>query len=132
MSAIRTAAVSSAIVGLAVAFAPAASASHGGGGGVVKTGMCSAHSVWNLKAKADNGRLEIEYEVDSNVVGQAWRVQITDNGRSIFTGRRRTVAPSGSFQVRVLTANRAGKDTIVARATNAASGESCRGTLTFG
>lgn len=132
MSAVRNAVAGLTMAGLAVGFAPAASASHGGGDGVVRTGMCSASSDWKLKVKADDGRLEIEYEVDSNRIGQTWRVQLTDNGRTIFTGTRKTVGPSGSFEARVLTANRPGKDTIAARATNPATGEICRGALTFG
>lgn len=131
MSVVRGAAVSAVTVALAVGFAPSAWASHGGGGGVVKTGMCSAGSDWKLKAKTDDGKIEVEYEVDSNVVGQTWRVRLTDNGSQIFAGTRKTVAPSGSFEVRVLTANRTGKDTIVGTAMNVASGEQCRGTVTL-
>jgi hypothetical protein len=46
---------------------------------------------------------------------------------SIFSGQRRTLAPSGSFEVRVLTANRAGLDVIRARATY--GGRVCSGAV---
>lgn len=114
-----------------LATAPAASAdsgSGGGGGGDVRTsGPCSAQSDWKMKAKPDNGRIELEFEVDSNRVGQTWSVRITDNGVQIFSGNRVTQAPSGSFEVRRLTANRVGVDHFVGTARNAATGEVCTG-----
>jgi hypothetical protein len=107
-----------------VAMAPVASAS-GGGGGVRNSGGCSGATTWKMKAKADNSRLEVELEIDSNRVGQTWAVTITDNGAGIFSGNRVTQAPSGSFSVNRLTANRAGVDHFVGTARNAATGETC-------
>jgi hypothetical protein len=54
---------------------------------------------------------------------------MTDNGTQVFAGTRTTVAPSGSFSVSRHIANRAGTDTIVARASNAKTGETCTGTV---
>ncbi len=125
----RTALVGTALAA-SMALAPAAYAS--GGDGVVETqGPCSGASDWKLKAKPDNGRLEVEFEVDSNRVGQKWNVRLFDNGTRFFSGTRTTMAPSGSFEVRQFTANRPGPDHIVARATNPATGEVCRGSLTI-
>jgi hypothetical protein len=107
-----------------VATAPAASAS-GGGGGVRASGACSVASHWTMKAKPDNGRIELELEVDSNRIGQTWAVHIADNGVGVFTGNRVTRAPSGSFEVRKLTANRAGVDHFVGTAKNTRTGETC-------
>ena len=70
----------------------------------------------------DQGTIEAEFEVDSNKVGQRWTVTLTDNGVQVFTGARTTTAPSGSFSARARIANRAGRDNVVARATNAATG----------
>src|SRR5262245_54133931 len=64
---------------LAVA-APAHAQGGSGSGAVERRGGCSAGAVWKLKAKFDDGRIETEFEVDSNRVGQAWRVRIVDNG----------------------------------------------------
>jgi hypothetical protein len=97
------------------------------GNPVIKSGACSANSHWKLKLKPDNGRIEVQFEVDSNVNGQTWHVRILENGSSIFAGNRVTRAPSGSFEVRKLAANTAGKDGFRARAVNAASGETCVG-----
>jgi hypothetical protein len=115
-----TLAIGSGIVG-----ASPASASHGGRGDVTKTGMCSGSSDWKLKLSPDDGRIEVEFEVDSNKVGQTWHVRILENGSRIFSGNRVTKAPSGSFTVRKLADNPPGTDSFTARATNTASGETC-------
>ncbi|MFN2590727.1 MAG: hypothetical protein ABR518_08140 [Actinomycetota bacterium] len=98
---------------------------------VIAEGSCSQGSTWKLKGGLDNGRLEVEFEVDSNVVGQTWGVRLSDNGTVFFRGIRETVAPSGSFEVRRFTANQAGTDTIVGAARNPDTGEVCRGTITI-
>jgi len=61
--------------------APAAQAGGGGGSdGTITRGSCSGRTDWKLKVKPDNGRLELEFEVDSNVNGQPWNVRIKQNG----------------------------------------------------
>jgi hypothetical protein len=104
-------------------------ASAKGGDAVRRSGSCSANSDWKLKAKPDDGRIEVEFEVDSNRVGQTWAVRIADNGVQVFSGTRVTQAPSGSFTVERRIANRAGIDHIRATAHNARSGETCTGTV---
>jgi len=112
--------------------APAAFASHGGGGGKVENrGTCSMGSTWKVKASVDDSRLETEFEVDSNVVGQQWKVRLSDNGQVYFKGQRMTQAPSGSFEVRKFTADQAGTDTIKGEAINPATGETCSGSVTI-
>jgi hypothetical protein len=98
---------------------------------VQRAGACSSGSTWKLKTKLDDGRLETEAEVDQNRVGRLWRVRLIQNGRTVFTGSRRTNVRSGSFEVRRLLANRAGVDRISFRATAVAGGEVCRGALSF-
>jgi hypothetical protein len=123
-----------ALAGLAVALvaaAPAALAGNDRDREVIRTGACSAGSDWKLKAKLDDGRLEVEFEVDQNRVGRRWRVTLVQNGRTVFSGIRRTLAPSGSFEARRFLANRPGADRIVGRARALAGGETCRGALSF-
>jgi hypothetical protein len=98
---------------------------------VTTTGACSGTGTWTLRVKPDNGRLEVELEVDTNRAGQTFQVSLADNGTSFFSARRITQAPSGSFQVRALTANRAGADRITARARNIATGNTCAGAVTL-
>lgn len=126
-----------------VAFASTAAASGGsddppgddhGGGQVTRTlaksGTCSAASQSRLKVKADNGRLETEFEVDQNRVGKRWHVTIKRNGSTVFRSIRTTQAPSGSFEVHRLLAGGAGSR-IVATAKSLSSGETCRAAITF-
>ena len=72
--------------------------------------------VWKLKGKPDDGRLEIEFEVDTNRVGQVWHVRITDNGNVVATRDFTTLAPERVVQVERRPANLAGTDTIRAHA----------------
>jgi hypothetical protein len=101
-----------------------------GGSGVRAAGSCAVGSgVWTLKAKADDGRLEIEFEVDTNHAGQRWHVRITDNTHLVTDRYATTQAPSGSFTVHARPANRAGTDVIRARATR--GDRVCSGTVRF-
>ncbi len=109
---------------LTVALAAPASA---GSSDVIRQGNCSGSTDWKLKLSPDNGRLEVEYEVDSNRNGQTWSVRIFQNGNRIFAGSRVTHAPSGSFEVRRLANNTPGIDRFRARAVNAGTGETCIG-----
>ena len=107
-----------------------ASAKGGNDGRVEKRGACTSGAVWKLKGKHDDRRLEVELEVDSNRNGQTWNVVLTDNGATVFSGARTTVAPSGSFEVERKIADRAGADVIRATATNPATGQRCAGAIT--
>ena len=112
---------------LALTVAGAVPASARGNDDVERRGSCSAGSDWKLKLSPEDGRLEVEFEVDANVNGQTWRVRLLDNGTRFFSGTRTTVAPSGSFELRRVTDDLAGTDHIRARATNAGTGETCVG-----
>jgi hypothetical protein len=98
---------------------------------VRSSGTCSNGAHWKLKAKADDRRLEVEFEVDTNRNGQKWTVKLRDNGATVYSGTRTTSAPSGSFSVNRLIANRAGADVITAKATRAGTGATCSGSATF-
>jgi hypothetical protein len=98
-------------------------------GDVHTSGACTGNARWDLKLAPRDGRIETEFQVDSNVAGQAWTVKIADNGVRVFSGTRTTAAPSGSFAVRTLIANRAGTDHVVATATF--NGQTCKGTASL-
>lgn len=100
-------------------------------GDVVRRGSCSGASDWKLKLSPENGRIEVEFEVDQNRSGDTWSVRMSDNGVRFFTGQRTTRPPSGSFEARDVTKNRAGADHVFARATNHRTGEVCTGRATF-
>jgi hypothetical protein len=112
---------------LLVAAAPASA--QGGGGGVRSHGACVHGGTFTLKAKHDDGRIEMEYEVDTNVAGQVWAARIRDNGVLVVSRNATTAAPSGSFTIAKHIANRAGADTIRASATFKA--HTCGGKVTL-
>ena len=96
-------------------------------GDVIRRGACSGASDWKLKLSEENGRIEVEYEVDQNRVGDSWRVRIRHDDVLVFTRTRTTRAPSGSFEVRILQRDRAGDDVFRGRAVNLRTGEVCGG-----
>ena len=102
---------------------PAASAK-GGHPGVTVRGTCTKQSTSKLKVARDNGRIEVEFEVDQSRNGVPWKVTLRRNGTRVAVLKATTKAPSGSFEIRRLLADRPGADRISARATRA-SGEAC-------
>ncbi len=132
LTAVRAALSATAAAGLVVAaLAAPATASGGGDGRVERSGSCSGSADWKLKAKPDDGRIEVEGEVDSNVNGQVWAWKIKHDGNVSASGRSTTRAPSGSFSVERRMVDTAGSDVFTFRAENTRSGEVCRGTVTL-
>ncbi len=112
-----------AILALA-AFGPASAAS-AKDTDVRRAGSCSGASSSKIKLSPENGRIEVEFEVDQNRNNRAWNWAINDNDVRMASGQARTAPPSGSFEVRRLIPNRPGPDRVVAGAKNPASGELC-------
>jgi hypothetical protein len=125
---VRAALAAASVAALVVAGAPAA---HAKDGDVERRGSCSRATDWKVKVGPEDGRLEVEGEIDSNRRGQTWRWRIVHNGSVSASGTRTTQGPSGSFEVRRLLVNLRGTDTITFRARNPRSGELCRGTVRF-
>lgn len=123
MSTLRTCLAVAVPLGLAVTVLPASPAS--AGDGVQRAGDCTRASSTKVKASHDNGRIELEGEVDSNRRGQTWRWSMLDNGTVVARGTSTTVAPSGSFSVERRIANRPGTRTLTFRATNPTTHERC-------
>lgn len=124
-------AASAALLPLSAAATSAVPAKDDGRAEVRVSGDCSARSDWKLKAKERDGGLEVEFEVDSNRNGQTWTYAISRNGAQFAQGNRRTVAPSGSFEVERRTVGNVGPDSVTARAQNARNGEVCLATLSI-
>jgi hypothetical protein len=104
-------------------------ARHGGDRGTRVAGSCTDGSTAKLKVKPDDGRLEVEFEVDQNRNGVRWDVRIRRDGTLVVDRSATTHAPSGSFSVEKKIGNPAGSDRITARATSP-SGEVCTASLT--
>lgn len=98
---------------------------------IIRRGSCSGASTWKLKLSAENGRIEVEAEVDQNRNGRTWMWTLKKNGTTFATGSATTQALSGSWSVARRTANGAGDETISLRATHPATGEVCTGSAIF-
>jgi hypothetical protein len=102
---------------------PAALGAPAKDGDIRVAGTCTKASSAKLKLSSEDGRIEIEFEVDQNRVGRTWVVVIRQNGAVIRRLTKVTRAPSGSFEARVVTRNRVGADRFVVSASR--SGETC-------
>ena len=100
-------------------------------GDIIRTGSCTGSSDWKLKLSAEDGGIEVEFEVDQNRNGETWNVRLKRDGVRFMRGQKVTGPPSGSFEVRRVISDAAGADQIVGRARNPSSGEVCRGVATF-
>jgi hypothetical protein len=86
-------------------------------------GACTQQSTSKLKLSREDRRIEVEFEVDQNRNRVPWKVTLRSNGVRVASFTATTRAPSGSFEVRRLIADRPGTDRISARAVR--SGETC-------
>lgn len=126
-----TAAALAALAATVLLGAGATAPASASGDDVKRSGRCSGATTWKLKAGPEDGRIEVEAEVDSNRVGQRWRWTLRHDGTTSARGTGRTRGPSGSFEVRRTMTDLNGADTVVLRARNARTGEVCRGRLVF-
>ena len=100
-------------------------------GDVIKEGNCSGGTDWKLKLSEENGKIEVQYEIDQNKAGEKWRVTLKHDGERFYRAVKETKGPSGSFEVRQVEPNHAGDDRFVGKALNLSSGEECKGTAVW-
>ena len=93
-------------------------------------GTCTKASTSKLKLSEEDGRIEVEFEVDQNRNGVRWNVVITQNGKRAARMSRVTKAPSGSFEARIVAPIISSKNVFRARATSP-SGEVCTAQASF-
>jgi hypothetical protein len=115
-----------ACVTLALTAAPAGAKD----GDVLRAGTCSGATTSKLKLSEENGRIEVEFEVDQNRNGVRWTVSLTRNGARFARLVRTTRPPSGSFEARALARNGTGAEVIRGRAVSR-SGEVCSARATW-
>ncbi|ABL83298.1 MULTISPECIES: hypothetical protein [unclassified Nocardioides] len=87
-----------------LAAAPASAA----GSDVRRSGSCSGRTDWKIKAGPDDGRIEVEAEIDGNRAGQTWRWKLRHDGDALDS-----------------------RDAFTFRATNRATGETCVARVTL-
>jgi hypothetical protein len=114
----------------ALAATPGGALAKGSDGEKRVAGSCTAGATAKLKAKPDDGRLQVEFEVDQNRNGVTWNVSIRRNGVRVVNTQATTMAPSGSFSVERRIGDPAGADKLKARAVSP-SGQVCSAQLTI-
>ena len=86
-------------------------------GDVLVRGACTKASSSKLKLSEEDGRIEVEFEVDENRNGVRWTIMLRRPSTVLVRTTRVTRGPSGSFELRRVVADLAGADRITARAT---------------
>ena len=114
--------IGAAVAGLAAL--PLAAPAGAKDGDVRVTKACTGPSDIKIKLSPEDGRLEVEVEVDQNRNGVQWTWTLLRGQRQLATGKATTRRPSGSFEVRRVVNDNNGTDTLTAKATRA-SGERC-------
>jgi hypothetical protein len=110
--------------------AEAAAPAEGKGHDVVRRGSCTGATHWRITVGSEDGRLEVEGEIDGRA-GHTWTWRLMHDGSVSAKGTRVTRRPSGSFEVRRVLVNLRGTDSIVLRARDTRTGERCVGTARF-
>jgi hypothetical protein len=121
----RTRLLAATFAGLALAASFGAAPAGAKAGDVRVAGTCNKSATTKIKLASRDGRIETETEVDSNRNGQTWSVRMRQNGVLVLNTTAVTKAPSGSFTVRKVLANKVGTDTITTVSRNAATGQTC-------
>ena len=98
---------------------------------VDRRGSCSGSTDWRLRAKQDDGRIEVKAKVDSTRVGQVWTWTLNQNGAVAAQGTGTTRGTSASFEIERDLADAVGADAFTFVATNAATGEVCTAAATL-
>ena len=120
---IRPAAVAALV---ALTAAPTAATARGDDDARVR-GTCGAGATAQLRLRADDGTIRVEFEVRTRRGGERWRVVLVHERRVAWQGRVRTRSGSGTLRVRRRVADLAGVDEISARASGP-GGNSCAAT----
>lgn len=100
-------------------------------GRITTSGGCGSGTVWKMKASPDDGRIEVEAEIDSNRSGQVWAWTLTHNGAGALRGTGTTRGASGSFEVERKLGNFAGQDTFAFTAKRNGTTQVCRALVRF-
>jgi hypothetical protein len=95
---------------------------------IIRQSACGGGVKSKLAADDENGRIEVEYEIDDARPGDIWLIVIRKNGAVILRTRKRVNA-AGDAAVRVLTTNGSGNERIAAGATRVGGGGKCGGSL---
>jgi hypothetical protein len=97
----------------------------------VRTGHCTGSADWEIEVYHEDGRVEVEFEVDHSRSGATWTWTMRNDGSTFARGRATIKPHRDAFSVTRLTVNGRGHDHIVVRAVNVTTGQVCRATATI-
>jgi hypothetical protein len=96
---------------------------------VRRAGTCTGSSRATIRLEADDGKIDVEFEVRTRTGTRAWRVVLLHERRVAFQGLIRPRSDGRSSRLRKTVPDWFGTDTIVVRATGPGI-ETCRATAT--
>ena len=108
---------------------PTVAAADDGEREVRRAGTCTGSSRATIRLEADDGRIDLEFEVRTRTTTRAWRVVLVHERRVVFQGLVRPRGGGRAIRLRRTVPDWFGKDTIVVRATGPGV-ETCRATAT--
>ena len=92
-------------------------------------GSCGAGAESQLRLRADDGSIRVEFRVDSRRSGERWRVTLVHERRVVWRGRVRTRS-GGSFRIRRTVPDFDGADEVSVRAAGP-GGNTCQAGATL-
>jgi hypothetical protein len=117
------------VAGLALLL-PTVAAADDGEREVRRAGTCTGSSRAAIRLEADDGRIEIEVEIRTRSVTEAWRVVLLHERRVAFRGAVRPRSGGRTVRLRRTVPDWFGRDAIVVRATGPGV-EICRAAATI-
>jgi hypothetical protein len=112
----RWPAVVAALLALAAAVPSPALARGGGRPEVRVSGTCGKGASSKIKLKADDGAIEVEFEVEHSRTRGMWNVVLVHERRVEWRGRARARAPRGSLSLERRVRDLIGADRVMVRA----------------
>lgn len=110
------------IAGVPLAFAVTASAD------TERRGSCGGSAWFDYEVEKDDGRFEVNFEVNSNRQGQQWQLRLFHDGSRYYSGVH-TTDYEGEVDIDWDRPDTSGNDSFRARARNLSSGEVCSVTI---
>ena len=109
------------------AAAPALGSARDDGDDARVDGTCGKGATSQLKLRAEDGAISVEFKLDSNRGGRRWRLVLVHERRVVWRGRARTRSGSGAFRIRRSVPDFAGVDQVSVRASGP-GGNTCQAT----
>jgi hypothetical protein len=103
---------------------------HGGGGDVRVAGVCGRGATASLRLRAEDGRIEVRFQLRQRRGRGVWRITIVHEERVSSRATKRTTRSDDSFELRRMLPDLRGSDTVVVHSWGP-NGLGCRATATL-